>query len=99
DRRNPRSSEGALKYFLLGSFSSAFMLYGIALVFGATRSTNLTTIIAVLPTVQASPMFLIGAALVLVGLGFKVAAVPFHLWAPDACDGAPTPVTAFMATG
>ena len=99
DRRDPRSSEGSLKYFLLGSFSSAFLLYGIALVFGATRSTNLATIVAELPTVQASPMFLIGAGLILVGLGFKVAAVPFHIWTPDAYDGAPTPVTAFMATG
>jgi NADH-quinone oxidoreductase subunit N len=99
DRRDPRSSEASLKYFLLGSFSSAFLLYGIALVFGATGSTNLTAIMAELPTVQGSPMFLIGAALVLVGLGFKVAAVPFHVWTPDAYDGAPTPVTALMATG
>lgn len=99
NRREPRSSEAALKYFFLGAFSSAFLLFGIALVFGATSSTNLGTIIPALPTVQTSPMFLIGVGLLLVGLAFKVAAIPFHMWTPDAYDGAPTPVTAFMATG
>jgi NADH-quinone oxidoreductase subunit N len=99
DRRDPRSSEAALKYFLLGAFSSAFLLYGIALIFGSTGSTHLSTIVTVLPTVQQSPMFLVGVGLLLVGFGFKVAAMPFHVWAPDAYDGAPTPVTALMATG
>src|SRR5690606_24515812 len=99
DRRNARSSEAVLKYFLLGAFSSGFLLYGLALVFGATASTNLGTTVPLLPTGQDSPMFLLGAALLLVGLGFKAAAVPFHVWAPDAYDGAPTPVTALMATG
>lgn len=100
NREDPRSAEGALKYFLLGAFSSAFFLYGVALIFGATGSTNLGVIGPVLRTgVAASPLFLVGAALLLVGLGFKVAAVPFHMWTPDAYDGAPTPVTAFMATG
>lgn len=99
NRKDPRSSEGALKYFLLGAFSSGFLLYGIALVWGATGSTHLGAIATAIPTVQSSPMFLIGAALLLVGLGFKVAAMPFHVWTPDAYDGAPTPVTAFMATG
>jgi NADH-quinone oxidoreductase subunit N len=99
DRRNARSSEAALKYFLLGAFSSGFLLYGIALIFGSTGSTSLATIVALMPTVQASPMFLIGTALLLVGLAFKVAAMPFHVWAPDAYEGAPTPVTALMATG
>jgi NADH-quinone oxidoreductase subunit N len=99
NREDPRSSEAALKYFLLGAFSSAFLLYGIALVFGATGSVNLGEIVPLLPTVQQSPMFLVGISLLLVGLAFKIAAMPFHVWAPDAYDGAPTPVTALMATG
>jgi len=99
DRRDPRSSEAALKYFLLGAFASGFLLYGIAMIFGSTGSTNLSTIATLLPTVQTHPMFLVGAGLLLVGLGFKVAAMPFHVWAPDAYEGAPTPVTALMATG
>jgi NADH-quinone oxidoreductase subunit N len=100
DRMDPRSSEGALKYFLLGAFTSAFFLYGIALVFGATGSTNVRTIGNLLLSGERSDgMLLAGMALVLVGFAFKVAAVPFHAWAPDAYDGAPTPVTALMATG
>ncbi len=99
DRVEPRSSEASLKYFLLGAFSSGFLLYGIALVFGATGSTNLSVVAQQLPDVQGSPMLLIGAALLLVGLGFKVAAMPFHVWTPDAYEGAPTPVSALMATG
>lgn len=99
DRRDPRSGEGALKYFMLGAFSSAFLLYGMALVFGSTGSTNLSEIAAMLPAVQQTPMFLAGAAFLFVGLGFKAAAIPFHMWAPDAYDGAPTPVTSLMATG
>jgi NADH-quinone oxidoreductase subunit N len=99
DRRDPRSSEGALKYFLLGAFSSGFLLYGIALVFGSAGTTNLAVIAPLLATGLAThPMFLVGAALLLVGLAFKVAAVPFHVWTPDAYDGAPTPVTALMST-
>jgi NADH-quinone oxidoreductase subunit N len=100
NRSDPRSGEGALKYFLLGAFSSAFLLYGIALVWGSSGSTNLGVIAPQVATALGSnPMFLTGAALLVVGLGFKVAAVPFHMWTPDAYDGAPTPVTAFMATG
>lgn len=101
DRRNPRSSEGALKYFLLGAFSSAFFLYGIALVFGSTGSTNLAVVAPLLAGGLGEHQFLLttGAALLMVGLAFKVAAVPFHVWTPDAYDGAPTPVTALMATG
>src|SRR5688572_5696273 len=99
DRRRARSAEAALKYFLLGAFASGFLLYGIALIYGATGTTNIGLI-----GVQASlggPTFMLlaGLALLLVGFGFKVAAVPFHMWAPDVYDGAPTPVTAFMATG
>ncbi|HET8654400.1 MAG TPA: NADH-quinone oxidoreductase subunit N [Longimicrobiaceae bacterium] len=100
NRKDPRSGEGAIKYFLLGAFSSAFFLYGIALVFGSTGSTNLSVITPLVGNgLAGNAMFLIGAALLLVGLGFKVAAVPFHMWAPDAYDGAPTPIAAFMATG
>ena len=99
DRLDPRSSEASLKYFLLGAFSSAFFLYGVALVFGATGSTNLRVIFPQLLAGSREPMLLAGMALLLVGFGFKVAAIPFHMWTPDAYDGAPTPVTALMATG
>ena len=99
NRRSERSAEGALKYFLLGAFSTAFLLYGIALVYGATGTTNLTIIggrIAVF-RLYASPLLLIGIALMLIGFGFKVAMVPFHMWAPDVYEGAPSPITAYMA--
>jgi NADH-quinone oxidoreductase subunit N len=100
DRMEARSSEGALKYFLLGAFTSAFFLYGIALVFGATGTTNIRTLYGLLlDGARSDAMLLAGMALVLVGFAFKVAAVPFHAWAPDAYEGAPTPVTALMATG
>jgi NADH-quinone oxidoreductase subunit N len=100
-RQDPRSSEASLKYFLLGAFSSGFFLYGIALIFGATGSTHLPTIGTVLADGggTGSSVAQAGMALLLVGLAFKVAAVPFHVWTPDAYDGAPTPVTALMATG
>jgi NADH-quinone oxidoreductase subunit N len=100
DRRDRRSSEAALKYFLLGAFTSAFFLYGIALVFGATGTTNIRMLgDLLLAGGRDDAMLVIGMALVLVGFAFKVAAVPFHMWAPDAYDGAPTPVTTLMATG
>jgi NADH-quinone oxidoreductase subunit N len=100
DRRSPRSAEAALKYFLLGAFASGFLLYGIALVYGATGATSLGLIgVQVGRMDGASVMLLAGLALLLIGFAFKVAAVPFHMWAPDVYDGAPTPVTAFMATG
>jgi NADH-quinone oxidoreductase subunit N len=98
-RRSPRSAEAALKYFLLGAFSTGFLLYGIALVYGATGTTNLGQIgsrIADLGLAQ-SPMLLVGVALLLIGFGFKLAAVPFHMWAPDVYEGAPTPTTGYMA--
>ncbi len=98
DRRRARSAEAALKYFLLGAFASGFMLYGIALVYGATATTNFALIGTQVGIGGASIMLRIGLALLIVGFGFKVAAVPFHMWAPDVYDGAPTPVTAFMAT-
>lgn len=100
DRLDARSSEASLKYFLLGAFTSAIFLYGIALVWGATGSTNLRVLHgALISGTDRNPMLLAGMALVLVGFGFKVAAVPFHMWTPDAYEGAPTPVTALMATG
>ena len=100
NRKSPRAAEAALKYFLLGAFASAFLLYGIALVYGATGTTNLALIGVQVTSLQIEhgPMLLVGVALLLVGFGFKVAAVPFHMWAPDVYDGAPTPVTGFMAT-
>jgi NADH-quinone oxidoreductase subunit N len=99
NRRSARSAEAAIKYFLLGAFSTAFLLYGIALVYGATGSTNLGTISATVAQygLGESPMFLAGIALLLVGFGFKVAAAPFHMWAPDVYEGAPTPITGYMA--
>lgn len=100
DRLDARSSEASLKYFLLGAFSSAFFLYGIALTFGATGTTNVVTLRGMLLSGNRDePMLLAGIALVLVGFGFKVAAMPFHMWTPDAYDGAPTPVTVLMSTG
>ena len=99
-RNDPRSNESALKYFLLGSFSSAFLLYGIALAYGATKTTNLELIGHEILTGSVN-MFLIYAAigLMFVGFGFKVAVVPFHIWTPDVYEGAPTPITAFMSVG
>ena len=99
--RRSRSGEAALKYFVLGAFSSAFLLYGIALVYGATGSTNLGAIRSFLATnVLTNDLTLLaGLALLLVGLGFKVAAAPFHAWTPDVYDGSPSPVVAYMASG
>jgi NADH-quinone oxidoreductase subunit N len=99
DRFRRSSAEAALKYFLIGAFASAFLLYGIALVFGATGTTNLTLIGQRLAGAPLSPMAALGLGFLLIGFGFKVAAVPFHMWAPDVYDGAPTPITGFMATG
>jgi NADH-quinone oxidoreductase subunit N len=99
-RSSPRSAEGALKYFLLGSFAAALLLYGFALLYGATGHTDLAGIGAVAKSPAArNPLLIMGALLVLVGLVFKVSAVPFHAWTPDAYEGAPTPATAFMAVG
>jgi NADH-quinone oxidoreductase subunit N len=89
-----------MKYFLLGAFASGFFLYGIALIYGATRSTNLDKIgAAVKAGAGRDPLLLIGFALLLVGFGFKISAVPFHMWTADVYEGAPTSVTAFIASG
>jgi NADH-quinone oxidoreductase subunit N len=95
-RTNKMSLEAGMKYFLLGSFSSAFFLYGIALMYGATGSTNLVTIGGT-AAIASNPMFLMGVGLLLVGFGFKVGLVPFQWWMPDVYEGAPTPITAFMS--
>lgn len=99
NRRSERSAEGAIKYFLLGAFSTAFLLYGIALVYGATGTTSLQLIgeRVAAQHIMSTAMLLTGISLLLVGFAFKVAAVPFHQWAPDAYEGAPTPITAYMA--
>lgn len=96
-----QSQEAGLKYFVLGGFSSAFFLYGVAMVYGATGTTNLVRIKDILATSLATrnALLLMGLAMMLVGLGFKVAAVPFHSWSPDVYDGSPSPVAAFMASG
>jgi NADH-quinone oxidoreductase subunit N len=98
DRRSSRGAEAALKYFLLGAFSTGFLLYGIALVYGATGSTDIATIGTVV-TGQTfdNPLLLAGIGLLIVGFCFKVAAVPFHMWTPDVYEGAATPISAFMA--
>jgi len=93
------SEEAGMKYFLLGAFSTGFVVYGIALIFGATESTNLFAIVESASNGTSGLLLTIGAALVLVGFGFKVAAVPFHMWTPDVYQGAPTAVTAFMSSG
>ena len=102
NRRSIASAESGIKYFILGGFASAFFLYGIALVYGATGSTNITEMVEALrngvDVGTPDSLALAGLALLIVGLGFKVAAVPFHVWVPDVYEGAPSPVTAFMAS-
>lgn len=105
-RTDLRSNESSLKYFILGSFSSAFLLYGIALTYGATATTNgfpgttnITEIATRLGDAKYPYLLFAGAAMMLVGFGFKIATAPFHIWTPDVYEGAPTPVTAFMAAG
>ncbi|MBA3289535.1 MAG: NADH-quinone oxidoreductase subunit N [Acidimicrobiia bacterium] len=102
DRRRAASAESGLKYFVLGGFSSAFFLYGVALIYGVTGSTNISRIVEAfgdrLPIERNDALVLAGVALLLVGLAFKVAAAPFHVWTPDVYQGAPTPVSSFMAS-
>ncbi len=99
--RRVQSQESGLKYFVLGAFSSAFLLYGIAMLYGATGSTNFVDIREFMSAVVPihNGLLLLGLVLVLVGLAFKISAVPFHAWSPDVYDGAPTPATAWMASG
>jgi len=98
-RERLTSDEAALKYFLLGAFATGFLLYGIALVYGTARTTRIPNIILQAATLSGDPVFLIGLALLLIGLAFKVAAVPFHMWVPDVYEGSPTTVSGFMSTG
>ena len=93
------SEESAMKYFVLGAFSSAILVYGIALVYGATGTTALPGIVAAVGAGEPALLLVAGAALILVGFAFKIAAVPFHMWTPDVYEGAPTVVTAFMSVG
>lgn len=98
-REDASSSESSLKYFLLGSFATAFFLYGVAMMFGATGSTNMDVIGLKLQAGPASVLVYVAVALMFVGLGFKVAAAPFHIWTPDVYEGAPAPIVGFMSTG
>jgi len=98
-RDRAESREAAAKYFITGAFSSAFFLYGVALLYGTSGSTWLTRIGPAVGAAGAGPLPMLGAALLLVGFGFKVASVPFHMWVPDVYEGAPTTVTAFMSAG
>ena len=97
-RASTFSAEAGLKYFLMGSFAAGFLLYGVALVYGAAGTTNLVQIGGQFSSGGLSLMARLGLGLLIIGFGFKVAAVPFHMWAPDTYDGAPTPVSGFMAT-
>lgn len=102
NRNNKKSNEAGLKYFLLGAFSTGFLLYGMALIYGATGTTRIAKIAAQVGQMSlpsANIMLLVGMLLMLTGFAFKVAAAPFHMWTPDVYEGAPTPMTAFMSAG
>ena len=96
---NRRSNEAAVKYFLLGTFSLGLLLYGISILYGLTATTNLRQIATLLAGENHHPWLPLGVILVVAGIGFKIAAVPFHMWAPDVYEGAPTPITAFLSVG
>lgn len=98
DKKNLKSSEASLKYFLMGSFSTGILLMGIALLYGAARSFNIMELVSVLHSDTLNPLALAGIMFIMVAFGFKVSAAPMHMWTPDVYDGAPTPFTAFMAT-
>ncbi len=99
-RRDNRSNEASIKYLVLGAFSSGIMLYGMSLLYGLSGSTNLTEILAFLRTADLmNPVIFLAMIMLVVSFGFKVAAVPFHMWVPDVYEGAPTSVTAFMSAG
>lgn len=97
-RRALKSNEASLKYFILGSFATAFFLYGIAMIYGATGTTRIDLVQSALAQAPAAPLSILGLALIFVGLGFKVVAAPFQIYAPDVYEGAPTPVTALLAS-
>jgi NADH-quinone oxidoreductase subunit N len=94
-----RSNEAAVKYFLLGAFSLGILLYGMSLMYGLSGSTNLRTIATALVGQERDPRIILAVILVVAGMGFKIAAVPFHMWAPDVYEGAPTPITALLSVG
>ncbi len=99
-REDERSTEAAVKYFLLGSFASAFLVFGLALLYGAAHSVNITAIVGFFQAENSlSLMALVGMGLVIIGFGFKIAVVPFHMWTPDVYEGSPTPITAFFSVG
>ncbi len=98
-KRNATSAESSIKYFLLGSFATAFFLYGVALMFGATGSTNVDAISAVLTAGHESTLAYLSVAMMFIGIGFKVSASPFHVWTPDVYEGAPAPIVGLMSTG
>jgi len=99
DKRSPKSSEAALKYFLFGGMSAAFLLFGFSLLYGFSNSTNLSQIASTIHGPSLSPLLVIAIVTTVIGFGFKVAAVPFHFWAPDVYESAPTPAAAFIASG
>jgi NADH-quinone oxidoreductase subunit N len=96
---NQRSNEAAVKYFLLGAFSLGILLYGMSLMYGLSGTTSLRTMATTFAGLERDPRLLLAVILVVAGVGFKIAAVPFHMWAPDVYEGAPTPVTAFLSVG
>ena len=98
DKRNLKSSEASLKYFLMGAFSTGIMLMGITLLYGAARTFNVAEMIPMLHSETLSPLAIAGVVFIIIALGFKVSAAPMHMWTPDVYDGTPTPFTAFMAT-
>ncbi|MGI8668455.1 MAG: NADH-quinone oxidoreductase subunit N [Aridibacter sp.] len=98
-KKDLKSNEAAMKYFILGSYTSGFLLYGMALIYGATGSTNISEIAIKVGDANFPALLLVGGAMLIVGFGFKIATVPFHVWTPDVYEGAPTPITAFMAAG
>jgi len=98
-RKRLTSNEAALKYFLLGAFATGFLLYGIALIYGSSGTTNIGAITEKAASLIGSPLFLVGLGLLMIGLVFKIAAVPFHMWVPDVYEGSPTTVSGFMSTG
>src|SRR5882724_8655208 len=99
NKRNIKSAEAALKYFLFGGMSAAFTLFGLSLLYGLSGATNLAQIAASLKGKGLDPLLIVAIVMTVIGFGFKVAAVPFHLWAPDAYEGAPTSSAAFIASG